>query len=48
MRIHEMIRENSLIFEQILSTMFKGNVRRSVWRICLLILGLKGTNQFTV
>ena len=40
-------RENTLIFYQILSTILKRNVWRSVWRICIWILGLKGLrNRF--
>ena len=35
-------RENALIFYQILSIKSLRNVRRSVWRICMLIKGLKG------
>ena len=35
-------RESALIINQILSTILKRNVWRSVWRICMLILGLKG------
>ena len=44
MRITKLItkRENALILNQILSTILKGNVWRSVWRICMWILGLKG------
>ena len=34
-------RENALILNQILSTILKRNVRRSVWRICMKILGHK-------
>ena len=34
--------ENALILNQILSTILKRNVWRSVWRICMWILGLKG------
>ena len=30
------------MLKQILSTILKRNVWRSVWRICMLILGLKG------
>ena len=44
MRITKLIkkRENALILNQILSTILKRNVLRSVWRICMWILGLKG------
>ena len=31
-----------MILNQILSTILKTNVWRSVWRICMWILGLKG------
>ena len=34
--------ENTLILNQILSTILKRNVWKSVWRICMWILGLKG------
>ena len=33
---------NTSILNQILSTILRRNVWRSVWRICLWILGLKG------
>ena len=45
MRITKIIdyqRENALILNQILSTIHKRNVWRSVWRICMWILGIKG------
>ena len=44
MRITKLItkRENTLIFNQILSTILKRNVWRSDWRIWMWILGLKG------
>ena len=35
-------RENALILHQILSTILKRNVWRSVWKTCMWILGLKG------
>ena len=35
-------REDTLILNQILSTVLKSNVWRSVWRICMRILGLRG------
>ena len=34
--------KNALILNQILSTILKRNLWRSVWRICMWILGLKG------
>ena len=40
-------RENALILNQILSTILKRNVWRSVWRICMWILGLKGLSYVT-
>ena len=44
MRITKLItkREIALILNQILSTILKRNRWRSVWRICMWILGLKG------
>ena len=33
--------ENALILNQILATILKRNAWRSVWRICMWILGLK-------
>ena len=44
MRITKLMtkREIALISDQILSTILKRNVWRSVWRICIWILGLKG------
>ena len=41
-------RENTLIFYQILSTILKRNVWRSVWRICIWILGLKGLRELNI
>ena len=48
MRITKLIkkRENALILNQILSTILKRNVLRSVWRICMWILGLKGLTKY--
>ena len=40
-------RQNTLISNQILSTILKRNVWRSVWRICMWILGLKGLMTLT-
>ena len=44
MRITKLItkREIAVILNQILSTILKRNRWRSVWRICMWILGLKG------
>ena len=48
MRITKLIkkRENALILNQILSTILKRNVWRSVWRICMWILGPKGLTKY--
>ena len=40
--------ENTLILNQILSTILKRNVWRSVWRICMWILGLNGLKNFNL
>ena len=44
MRITKLIAkwDNALILNQIHSTILKRNVWRSVWRICMWILGLNG------
>ena len=43
MRISKLItKENASILNQILSTILKRNGWRSLWRICMWILGLKG------
>ena len=34
-----------MILNQILSTILKANVWKSVWRICMWILGLKGLSN---
>ena len=34
-----------LIVKQILPVIILGNVRRAVWRICILMLGCKGWNE---
>ena len=46
MRINKMMtyRENTLIFYKFSQLILTGNARRSVWRICMWILGLKGLN----
>ena len=41
-------RENTLILNQILSTILKGNVWRSVWTICIWILELKGLRELNI
>ena len=38
-------RKNALILIEILPTILKRNVWRSVWRICVSILGLKGLSN---
>ena len=48
MRITKLIttgKNNALILNQIFSTIPERNVWRSVWRICMWILGLKGLNK---
>ena len=47
MRITKLITKgrNTLILHQILWTILKRNVWRSVWRICIWILGLKGLRR---
>ena len=42
MRITRLSKGEALIFYQILPTVLKRNVWRSVWRISMWILGLKG------
>ena len=37
-----------MILNQILSTILKANVWRSVWRICVWILGLKGVKTLSI
>ena len=37
--------ENASILNQIHSTILKRNVWRSVWRICMWMLGLKGLKE---
>ena len=37
-----------MILNQILSTILKANVWKSVWRICMWILGLKGLKNLSV
>ena len=41
-------RNNALILNQILSTILKRNAWRSVLRICMWIMGLKGVKQFNI
>ena len=40
--------ENTLILNQILSTILNRYVWKSVWRICMWILGLKGLKHFNL
>ena len=40
--------ENTLILNQILSTILKRYVWKSVWRICMWILGLNGLKNFNL
>ena len=44
MRINEMITKEKMprLFIKVSQLILKGNVWRSVWRICMWILGLKG------